>query len=268
MLRARLKLCKAAGPEGKLSHVELLRPLRQLADFCYPRVCAACETVVGSGDEICPTCSEQLQQLQTAPACEWCAMPIAQHNAPCPHCLGKGIKPFDRIVRLGVFHDPIRHLIHRIKYHGRWTLAEFLADRLAEQESSKGLLTQTDVLVPVPLHPWRQLSRGYNQAELIAERIHKHCRIKVAHPIVRLKNTETQTHLHAKDKRFENLRDAFGLLHPRQIHGKHVVVIDDVMTTGATLTSVARTLLEAQPASLCAIVIAVADPRGRDFEAI
>jgi ComF family protein len=248
--------------------VDILSPLRELADFCYPRVCAACDVVTGSGDELCPECLTKLQVLEREPACEWCAMPVAQHGAPCPHCLGKGVKPFDRIVRLGTFHDPIRHLIHQIKYHGRWNLAEFLADRLVQQESAKGLLTQTEGLVPVPLHPWRQMSRGYNQADLIARRVHKHCGHKVVHPLVRLKNTETQTHLHAKDKRFENLRDAFGLIRPRAVRGKHVLVIDDVMTTGATLTSVARTLLEAQPASLCAMIVAVADPRGRDFETI
>ncbi|WP_428938620.1 ComF family protein [Fontivita pretiosa] len=245
-----------------------LRHLRHLMDFCYPRLCGVCDSAAGDGLEICAACMVELRQLETAPRCEWCAMPLAEHGAPCPYCHGRGNKPFDRIVSLGVFRDPIRQLIHQIKYHGRWTLAEFLADRLLEHEPVKGLLTETELIVPVPLHPWRHMSRGYNQAELIARRLARRCRIRLRHPVIRLKNTQTQTHLHSRQKRLENLRDAFGVLRPRAIRGRHVVIVDDVMTTGATLGSVARAMLEAEPASLCGLVVAVADPRGRDFQSI
>lgn len=195
--------------------------------------------------------------------CRRCAMPLATEAAPCPRCLGKGLPPFKFIVRLGHFQDPIRPLIHQIKYHARWPLAEFLAERLLQQESTSRLLAQAQVLVSVPLHPWRQMSRGFNQAEVIARRIGKHYGIKVARPVVRLKDTPTQTQLHSREKRIENLRGAFGLLRPAAVRSRHVVIVDDVMTTGATLASVARTLAPAHPASLSALVIAVADPRER-----
>jgi predicted amidophosphoribosyltransferase len=77
-----------------------------------------------------------------------------------------------------------------------------------------------------------------------------------------------QTQLHSKERRLQNLREAFGVVNPRAVTNAHVVVIDDVMTTGATLRSVARTLNGAKPASLSAIVLAVADPRRRDFQFI
>jgi ComF family protein len=247
----------------------LLDPLRHVVDFCYPRVCTVCN---GAGDdrssELCTGCLDQLEKLEDAPACGRCAMPVAQPGAPCPHCEGHGTKPFQMIVRLGVFDDPLRHLVHKIKYRGCWTLAEFLADRLVEQERTTGLLTETNVLVPVPLYHWRHMSRGYNQAELIARRIGRRRGIKVAKALVRLLNTETQTRFHSKEARFENLRDAFGLLKPRAVQGRHVVLVDDVMTTGATLQSAARVLMEAEPASLSAIVVAIADPRHRGFEQI
>lgn len=162
----------------------------------------------------------------------------------------------------------MRDLIHQIKYHGRWTLAEFVADRLYEQEAVRLLLSPDKVIVSIPLHPWRQFSRGFNQAEVIARRLAGKSKANFARPLVRLKNTETQTHLHDKRKRFDNLRDAFGLLRPGKITGKHVVLVDDVMTTGATLESAARCLKDAEPASISAVVAAVADPRGKDFEAI
>jgi ComF family protein len=246
----------------------ILSQLQHLVDFCYPRLCPVCQGAAETGGELCPGCLQELGALENSAACDRCGAPIAEFNSPCPHCLGQGIKPFEGVLRLAVFQDPLRDLIHQIKYHGRWTVAEFLADRLIERKAVRALLGQTDVLVPVPLHPWRQMSRGYNQAEVIARRIGKRCGIKVASAVVRLRNTETQTDLHSRMKRYDNMRDAFGLMRPGAVGGRHVVVVDDVMTTGATLSSVGKTVLEAEPASLCAIVIAVADPRGRDFEMV
>jgi ComF family protein len=137
---------------------------------------------------------------------------------------------------------------------------------LLEQERVKALLSETDCLTPVPLHPSRQIARGYNQAEVLARRLSRRCRIPLVRPAKRVRATETQTHLHSRAQRMKNLAEAFVLAKGRQIHGKHVVVIDDVMTTGATLQVLARTLRSAKPASLCAIVVAVADPMGRGFE--
>lgn len=231
-------------------------------------MCAVCKGEGGQRSQLCSVCLEKLEKLQTAPACENCAMPIASDGGACPYCLGEGRRPIERIARLSVLRDPLRELIHRVKYNSRWALADLLADQLLEQPRVTHLLADADVIVPIPLHPWRQFSRGYNQADLIARRIGRRKRIKVSPALVRLKNTETQTHLHSKEKRAENLRDAFGLMNPRAVHDKHMVLLDDVMTTGATLISAARTIMEAEPASLCAIVVAVADARGRDFETI
>jgi ComF family protein len=237
-------------------------------DFCYPGACAICPAHAAGRAALCDACMIELQLLERAPACDRCAMPLAERDAPCPYCDAKGIHPFERILRLGVFEDPLKHLIHQAKYHHRWPLAEFLAERLSEQDLVNGLLRQTDVLVAVPLHVLRHVKRGYNQAEVLARRLASLNKLKLVKPAVRLRNTETQTHIHSQAKREENLRDAFGLVNPKRIRGKHVVLIDDVMTTGATLKSFARCLKEAQPASLSAIVIAIADPKRRGFEVI
>ena len=240
-----------------------------LLDFCYPGRCAVCQADTGAGPSpLCGECLGHLRDLEGAPACPACGMPVPQHGAPCPHCLGKGVAHYDRVLRLGTFHDPLKPLIHHIKYHGRWTLAEFLADRAHVQQRVVGILNQTDVLLPVPLHPLRQIARGFNQTDVIARRLAKHAHLKVVRPVVRLRNTETQTHMHSKAQRAENLRDAFALAKPSAVRGKHVVVIDDVRTTGATLHALAQVLRPAKPASLCAIVMAVADPKGQDFQSI
>jgi ComF family protein len=199
-------------------------------------------------------------------------MPLGQAGDPCPYCLGNGTRPFDRIVRLGVYREPLRRLIHRTKYEGRWPLAEYLADRLARQARVLRLLGDADCVVPVPLHRLRQMARGYNQADVLARRLARLAgrvrRLPVLRPVLRLLHTETQTHLHSRAQREANLRDAFGLVEPGAVRGKHVVVVDDVITTGATLRSVARALRLGRPRALSAVVVAIADPKHADFQKV
>ena len=196
-------------------------------------------------------------------------MPVAVDGSPCPWCEGDGLRPYDAIARLGTMADPLKHLIHLTKYSRRWPVAERLADRLRTKASVMGILQNTDVLLPVPLHAVRQVVRGFNQADVIATRLAKSRRgLKVVRPVVRLRPTETQTHVHGRAKRAENLKDAFGLVRPQDVAGKRVTVVDDVLTTGTTLQSLARTLKAAKPACLNAITLAIADPEGRQFEVV
>jgi ComF family protein len=247
--------------------VRLAGLFSRFMDFCYPGACACCAAGTDGAAHLCPECENELEKLETAPTCRSCGKPLAEVGAPCGWCLGEGMAHYEWVLRLGTFTDPLKHLIHQMKYYQRWPLAEVLADRLLEQERVKGLLTETDVIVPVPLHRLRQISRGYNQAEVISKRLASRCGVRVARPVIRLRNTESQTNMTSAAQREENMRKAFALVNPRPIRGKHVVVVDDVMTTGATLRSVARALRPARPASLCAVVVAVADPKGRDFQA-
>jgi ComF family protein len=250
--------------------VRLAQLWHGVLDFCYPGACAMCSAFVESGRSIlCGGCAGQLEKLSNAPACALCAMPAASDGAPCAWCKGAGIAHFDRIIRLGVFDDPLKHLIHQMKYHRRWPLGEFLADRLIGTERAKGLLHETQVLVPVPLHIRRHISRGYNQADVIAQRIGRKCRIPFLHAARRVRNTESQTQLTSQEQRYENVRGAFALRRcARQLKDKHVMVVDDVTTTGSTLRALAQVLKQAEPASLCAMVIAKADYKGRSFESI
>jgi ComF family protein len=180
--------------------------------------------------------------------------------------MGKGPVNFYRVVRLGPYADPLREMILHLKYHRKWGLGEDLANRLLAREEVKELLHDTakegGVLVAVPLHWKRHFLRWYNQAEVVARWLSKKTKIPLARPVKRVKATETQTHLHSRARREENLKDAFALVDATSIAGKDVVLVDDVWTTGATMGALARVIKKAKPASISAIVVAMADPKG------
>jgi competence protein ComFC len=253
---------------GKLYPVLLRRLSRSLSEFLYPSTCCSCDARFEGANVFCPACHFELLELESAGRCPGCAMPLVTDLAPCPYCQGKGLRPYSAVARLAIFTDPLRPAVHHMKYHRRWSLAESLADRLFTRPDVKDLLTRADVLVPMPLYWRKQISRGYNQSDVLARRLGKLSDTPVRRPVRRIKDTPSQTGLHSQSDRWLNVRDAFRLTRPSQVEGKHVVVIDDVMTTGATLRAVGRQLAKAKPASLSAIVLAIADPKGRGFEAI
>lgn len=235
--------------------------LRDIVDFCYPGICPGCRAVCGQGQELCNDCLTQMNALAGRPACLLCGMSLGYARAPCPHCAGRGVAHYEHVIRLGKFEPPIRPLIHQLKYHRAWTIGEMLADRMMRHDPVESLLLEADCLVPVPLHALRQLSRGFNQSAVIAGRLSHHTRIPLATPAARSRHTETQTLLHSRAHRLQNLKDAFRLIDAKEIKGKRVVVVDDVFTTGATLQVLARTLRKARPASLSALVVAVAEQK-------
>jgi ComF family protein len=244
--------------------VLLRRLLFDVVDLCLPGRCAVCRDEAG-GDAICSKCQDALREMENAPMCSACGKPAAFAGADCPFCNDRGIPHYDRVVALSRFADPLAGLIRHVKYHGYWPLAEVLAERWWQSPRVRSVLADADALLPVPLHRWRQFRRGFNQSAILAHRLSKLSGIPVIDAVRRRRNTPTQTHLHSRAKRFANLENAFQLIDPRPVHDRKIVVIDDVMTTGATLQTLARALKPAKPRKLSAIVIAVADPKGKDF---
>jgi ComF family protein len=242
--------------------------IRSILDLTLPRECPACRVRFEGNSCFCADCEQEFQTLESKPRCRRCSMPATLPGAPCAQCLGKGLSPFDLIVSLGVLKDPLKSAVHRAKYEHRWPLAERLADRLLLRSDLRSTLENADVLVPVPLHRKKQRERGYNQAEVIARRLGRASKVAVVIAAGRIRATESQAQIHAHAARIDNLKGAFAMVNAAAIAGKHVVLVDDVLTSGATLISLARVLKSAKPASLSAIVLAVADPKGRAFEVI
>ena len=183
-----------------------------------------------------------------APWCDRCGVPIAY---PC-HCeeLASSIR---RARALGQHVDWIQHGVHLLKYRDELKRAEMFGPLLATVIAD---LPTPDVIAPVPLHPRREIERGYNQAFLIAESLAESSGhpIAAAGTIERSINTPHQTGLPAAQRR-RNLSGAFVVRFPSLIQGKRVLLIDDVMTSGATMAECARTIRQAGASSVDIVTI-------------
>ena len=150
--------------------------------------------------------------------------------------------------------SPIQSLIHHFKYQGMPKLAYECGSILSEDAAEN----QFDFVVPVPLHRTRLFERGYNQAEELARGFALHAGGKVLRAAKRTRPTPTQTSLKFAE-RLQNVKGAFELTNEgAQIRGKRIAIIDDVMTTGSTIASVAEALATAEPASISSVTLSVA----------
>ncbi len=174
----------------------------------------------------------------------------------CVHC--RDHEPaFDRAVSFGEYKGALRGLIHLLKYEGMRPVAVPLAEMLGEAIADLGL-DASPVLVPVPLHKARWHDRGFNQAELIARAASKYFERKLAiapEALVRRRETISQVGL-SREERIENMRDAFRVADPKAVRGRNVLVVDDVMTTGTTLSECARVLKAAGAERVWAVTVA------------
>ncbi|HET6409619.1 MAG TPA: ComF family protein [Chthoniobacteraceae bacterium] len=150
----------------------------------------------------------------------------------------------------------VRDLIHRFKYDRHYYLRHQLAIWAAEALEDERLQSPGfDALIPVPLHPTRQREREFNQAEAIAELLGERFQKQVINALQRIRYTDSQT-MHDRAERMENLRGAFRVRHPDAVLNRHLVLVDDVFTTGSTVEECARVLMEAGAASVRALVVA------------
>ena len=209
----------------------------------YPSVCGSCNHRIEPGLRyVCIRCRLEMPTLDLHRLAEnemsdrfWGRLPIARAAALLPYA--KGL--------------PAQRLVWHLKYDNRpdigaW-LGGWLGSLLTEGETAFG---DFDVVVPVPLHPSRLRKRGYNQAEHLARGLAEATGVEVLpHAIRRVRATETQTKKTSFD-RARNMEGVFELSPKRDLAGRTVLLVDDVMTTGATLEAVGEQLLRAQPAAL------------------
>lgn len=219
----------------------------KVADWFYPRTCPGCGEVSDRpGRYLCWSCFTRLE-LHTQAHCNICghaAEGDVAHVFVCSVCTAA--KPaFDRARSAGRFAGVLREQLHQFKYNNALWLKDDLVDLLYGCLTAHFDPAAVDVVLPVPLHPVRQRERSYNQAALLAQALA--CRIGRRfdnRSLVRTRKTETQTRLDAAHRR-KNILGAFSVVRPEWVRGRCVLLVDDVMTTGATLNECARTLKKA-----------------------
>lgn len=221
----------------------LRRAHGRIARMLWPAQCVLCGQVDAAGQrDLCTDCVKDLPSNETA--CVVCAEPLetAMQGLTCGACLQRRPR-FDVCIAPYVYAYPLDHMVRNLKYAGAVTHGRVLGELLATYVSAKGADEWPQALMPVPLAARRYRARGYNQAIVLAEFLHRRLSIPLhTDVLVRTRETLEQAGLDQRARR-RNIRGAFSIV--RAIPANHVAIIDDVVTTGSTANEVARVLKRA-----------------------
>lgn len=231
--------------------------LNDIVDFLFPRYCPICNSRLSKGEKnICFLCLSGLPRTNTHLSKEnpieklyWTRLPIERATS-------------------FFFYDSIesRETIYHIKYFNDPKIGEMVAKAMAEEIKESGFFDGMDLIVPIPLHPRRLRKRGYNQCDYIAKGISEETGIPIGKDIVRrIVDNSSQTHL-LETERKENVVGIFQLVHPEKVRGKHILLIDDVITTGATSISCGQELAKAGNVKISVVSMAYAGKKFLSYE--
>jgi ComF family protein len=217
-----------------------------------PRLCELCRG--WARQSLCTACLQRLASDQ--PRCETCALPLGSSGQRCGDCL-RDPPPFARCITLADYQYPWDGLITAFKFRGRVELAAPLAQAMLQALASQPV-SHVNLVVPTPLNPLRLAERGHNQAWELARRIASALGLPAdVKSLQRLRDTAHQVGL-SREQRARNLRDAFWVEPARaeQLRGRHIALVDDVLTTGVTAAAATRALLQAGAGSVQVWVLA------------
>ncbi|MCS7047098.1 MAG: ComF family protein [Gemmataceae bacterium] len=232
-----------------------------LLHLLYPPVCWVCRQLSDDLNQgVCGACKKDLttDPKPTCPRCASTVGPFVDLSQGCTMCRDADFV-FDRAFRLGPYDGLLRETILRLKRPDGAELAEVVADLAAAHLRPRLAMEQISLVVPVPLHWRRRWQRGFNQTEGLAAALARALSCRYAPRLLRrIRDTAQQTRLTPAQRR-DNVKGAFCLIEPAEATGATVLLVDDVMTTGATLNECARCLRRAKPARI--IVCALAHGR-------
>ncbi|MDD4602420.1 MAG: phosphoribosyltransferase family protein [Bacteroidales bacterium] len=208
--------------------------MKDFISIIFPRICAGCGNSLWKNEEvICHLCDYHLPRTnfhrdQENPVTITFRGRVHVESAAAYLYFNKGNK--------------VQRLIHQLKYKGRKDIGVFLGNQYGRELIRSPFFKTVDQIIPVPLHKKKLMKRGYNQSEQIALGLSESMKIPVnKHQLIRIKATETQTHKSRFD-RVMNVHEIFTVLDPLSLKGKHILLVDDVVTTGATLESCIQNL--------------------------
>lgn len=231
------------------------RLLPALKDLLFPPTCPFCRT--DQADQgLCVECRQALVTRHDF-LCAICAcplpVPLRHDRSGCVRCRLQRW-PFDRVIALGTYDGALRDAVLRTKHALEHPLAFELGRLLGRQLRESAVGHMPDILLPVPMYWYRRFRRGINSVLVLAEGVARETGARlVPHGIECRRRTRKQSMLSAP-VRIENVREAFGLYLPRCCEGQHVAIVDDTMTTGATVSELAR-LVHAAGAREVTIVV-------------
>ncbi|HEX3754095.1 MAG TPA: ComF family protein [Rhizomicrobium sp.] len=215
-------------------------------DLVFPPLCQVCRAPVGAGGGVCATCWSTITFLDS-PACACCGIPfpveLGEAESLCAACHGR--RPaFDTARAILAYDEHSRVAVLALKHADRLDLVPGFARWLARV--GKPALADSDLIVPVPLHPWRLWRRRYNQSAELARRLARDGNLP-ADPfaLVRTRSTPSQGAMASARARRRNVLAAFKVPEAARVAGRRILLIDDVLTTGATAESCARALKRA-----------------------
>lgn len=227
--------------------------------FFYPEVCQVCLQARATPAEgyLCSHCAAQAQPIRP-PWCDVCGQAFAGHITGvfiCADCRATPPK-FDYARSVMVFDGPVREAIHQWKYQQAFWLERRLADWFVTAAAPALRAGDWHAIIPVPLHPVKESERGFNQAERLARPLGHATGLPLnIRALNRVKHTVSQTRL-SRAERAANLRGAFAVARGVRLSGARLVLVDDVMTTGATLNAAATALRQAGAEAVCAWTLA------------
>lgn len=217
--------------------------VRAAVSLFYPPICEGCGASVEAAEYLCAECQARAPRI-LSPFCQKCAEPFpGAITGPfaCGNCANQTLH-FDAAVAGYRARGVVRRLIHEFKYQQRIYLRHIVGDWLAAVLDDPRIdPARFDVIIPVPLHPAKQRERGFNQAALLARSMSVRTALPVDLALERVRFTKTQTAFD-RAERMENLHNAFRLRRSRDVQDLRVLLVDDVLTTGSTLSECARVL--------------------------
>lgn len=234
-----------------MKYTFIRQALHGLAHLFYPELCEGCNNELNIQEKVlCLHCSLLLPRT---------SFHHIQENKTFLNFIGR--VPIEKATSFVFFTKEglMQHLLHRFKYKGRKEIGTYLGRSLGEELKKCGWLDNIDIIIPVPLHTRKEYARGYNQARLFAEGISAATGVAVRNTaMVRVKNTVTQTRM-SRAERIANVQNVFKLKEPKKIKNKRILLVDDVLTTGATLEACVIELLKAEGVQISIATIALAN---------